>query len=62
MKNPTYVVHCRRGFNKLTCPLILQQGILCVECANAFYVKREPAPKESTTAEPETEPEQKQND
>lgn len=60
MKNPTYVVNCRRGLNRLTCPLVQQQGVHCVECGNAFYVKREPIPQ--PTEETETESEQKQND
>jgi hypothetical protein len=44
MKNPTYTVNCRKGLNRLTCPLVLQQGMHCVECGYAFYIKREPAP------------------
>lgn len=64
MKNPTYVVTCRRGLNRLTCPLVQQQGIHCVECGNALYVRREPIsqPTEETEVKPETESEQKQND
>lgn len=59
MKNPTYIISCRRGLNKLTCPLILQQGILCVECGNALYIKREPQPNENNT---ENNTEQKQDE
>jgi hypothetical protein len=59
MKNPTYVISCRRGLNKLTCPLILQQGILCVECGNALYIRREPEPEENNT---ENNTEQKQDE
>lgn len=59
MKNPTYIISCRRGLNKLTCPLILQQGILCVECGNALYIRREPEPKENNT---ENNTEQKQDE
>lgn len=59
MKNPTYIISCRRGLNKLTCPLILQQGVLCVECGNALYIKREPQPNENNT---ENNTEQKQDE
>lgn len=59
MKNPTYIISCRRGLNKLTCPLILQQGILCVECGNALYIRREPEPEENNT---ENNTEQKQDE
>ena len=59
MKNPTYIISCRRGLNKLTCPLILQQGVLCVECGNALYIKREPQPSENNT---ENNTEQKQDE
>ena len=59
MKNPTYIISCRRGLNKLTCPLILQQGVLCVECGNALYIKREPQPEENNT---ENNTEQKQDE
>ena len=59
MKNPTYIISCRRGLNKLTCPLILQQGVLCVECGNALYIKRESQPNENNT---ENNTEQKQDE
>ena len=59
MKNPTYIISCRRGLNKLTCPLILQQGVLCVECGNALYIRREPQPEEDNT---ENNTEQKQDE
>ena len=59
MRNPTYIISCRRGLNKLTCPLILQQGILCVECGNALYIRREPEPEENNT---ENNTEQKQDE
>lgn len=59
MKNPTYIISCRRGLNKLTCPLILQQGVLCVECGNALYIRREPQSEENNT---ENNTEQKQDE
>lgn len=63
MKNPTYIISCRRGLNKLTCPLILQQGILCVECGNALYIRREPEPEENNTEnKTENNTEQKQDE
>ena len=63
MKNPTYIISCRRGLNKLTCPLILQQGILCVECGNALYIRREPEPEEDNTENnTENNTEQKQDE
>lgn len=63
MNNSTYVISCRHGLNKLTCPLILQQGVLCVECGNVLYIKREPQPEENSSENnTENNTEQNQNE
>jgi hypothetical protein len=56
-ENITYVIVCRQGFNKLTCPFISQIGHCC-ECNNVAYIKREKI-TENTQAE---KSEQEQND
>lgn len=56
----TYVIHCKQGLNKQTCPFIQQIGHCC-ECNNVFYIRREPAPKEETSQTSENT-EQKEND
>jgi hypothetical protein len=56
-ENITYVIVCRQGFNKLTCPFISQIGHCC-ECNNVAYIKRE---KITENTQPEKS-EQEQND
>ena len=56
-ENITYVIVCRQGFNKLTCPFISQIGHCC-ECNNVAYIKREKI-TENTQVE---KSEQEQND
>lgn len=37
----TYVVFCKRGMRRDTCPNVLQSGEHCVECPYAGYIIRE---------------------
>lgn len=48
-ENITYVIVCRQGYNKLTCPFISQIGHCC-ECNNVAYIRREKI-RENTQAE-----------
>ena len=46
----TYLILCRRGLQKNECPIIAQ-GNHCVECNLAYYIPREPRPKEEKIKE-----------
>lgn len=53
MKGQTYVILCRRGYNRDICPLVQQQGLHCCECGSAGYMLREPQQKNSEKQEEE---------
>jgi hypothetical protein len=40
-KNKTYIIVCRGGKTKDTCPLILEKGWCCAECTYSGYILRE---------------------
>ena len=52
-KGKTYVVVCRRGLNRDTCPAVQQEGAHCVECPYAGYMLREQKENNETETEEE---------
>ena len=57
MNGQTYVILCRRGFNRDICPLVKQQGLHCCECGAVGYMLREPQPKETELEQEEVKEE-----
>lgn len=54
MNGQTYVILCRRGYNRDICPLIKNQGLHCCECGSVGYMLREPQ-QQQQEEEKETE-------
>lgn len=50
-ESKTYVVICRRGLAKDTCPIIIQESGLCVECPYVGYMLRTKKENTETTEE-----------
>jgi hypothetical protein len=50
-ESKTYVVICRRGLAKDTCPIIIQESGHCVECSYAGYMLRPKKENTETTEE-----------
>lgn len=55
MNGQTYVILCRKGFNRDICPLVKQQNLHCCECGAVGYMLREPQPKQAETVQEEKE-------
>lgn len=55
MNDQTYVIICRRGFNRHICPLVKQQNLHCCECGAVGYILREPREKQAETVQEEKE-------
>lgn len=48
MNGQTFIILCRRGLNRDTCPVLKQEGMHCCECNNVGYFLRESQSNQNT--------------